>query len=338
MKAERVQMVYFFVLLIASLVLAGALAYPFLGALTVSVALAISFRPLFRRLINKLPERRGLAAGLTVLIIAICVIVPFSLIGVKIFNEIGDVYANLANDGDLSSRLPGLSNWLNRYAPGINFDLENYANRGIEWLFLNLNDIFSSAIRSLFNLFIIIITLFYLFRDGHRIRQAILRLSPLSDRQDSAILSHLEMTISSVVKGTIVIAIIQGLLAGIGFTFVGLSEPLLWALLATVASILPGFGTGLVFIPVIIYLALTGNFAGAVGLTIWGALVVGLIDNVLRPLLLERDINIHPLPLFLSVLGGLSLFGALGFILGPVILSFAVSLSHIYLEKGSSNN
>ncbi|MCX6712701.1 MAG: AI-2E family transporter [Candidatus Vogelbacteria bacterium] len=334
MKAERVQIIYFFIILIASLGLAAALAYPFLGALTVSLALAIAFRPLYRRLVKKLSGRRGLAAWLTILLIILIVIIPLSLIGIKVWNEIGNLYANLAgsNIGNITDRFPTVSHWLATNAPGVNFDLQSYAERGVEWLFLNLNALFSSALSLIFNLLIILVTLFYLFRDGHKFRQVLIRLSPLADKDDQTIISQLELTIGSVVKGTILIALVHGLAAGLGFTVFGVAEPILWAILVMVASILPGLGSSLVFIPLVIYLAYSGNYGAAIGLTLWGAIIVGSIDNVLRPFLLERDIKIHPLLILLSVLGGLSVFGVLGFILGPIILSFAVSLSQIYLS------
>jgi len=342
MQTEKIQEIFFFIILVASVVLAFSLAYPFLGALTISLSLAIAFRPMFRSFVRKFGGKRTPAAWLSLVVIILIVIIPLSLIGIKVFNEIGNLYISYLsgeNDGGLLNNLPASANdWLNKVAPGVNFDLQVYAEKGIEWLFTNLNDIFSSAIRIIFNLFIIFITLFYLFRDGNKFRQVIHRLSPLADKEDSAILGQLELTISSIVRGTIVIALLQGLLAGLGFYLFGLPEPVLWAILATIASILPGFGTGLVLVPLVIYLAMAGSYGNAIGLTIWGAVVVGLVDNLLRPLLLERAIKIHPLLIFLSVLGGLSIFGALGFILGPIILSFAFSLGHIYLSRDKKND
>lgn len=337
MKNERLQIIFFFVLLIASIALLLALAYPFIGALTISLTLAISFRFLFRKFVKKFGGQRGWAAGATILVIIFIVIIPLSLIGTKVFQEISDIYLNYTSDGTeqgILGQLSGTANgWLAKYFPGVNFDLQTYAQKGIEWMFMNLNDIFSSALKIVFNLFIIFITIFYLFKDGHKLRQTILRLSPLDNAESATVANQLEATINSVVKGTIVIAIVQGLLAGVGFSLFGISEPVLWAILTTIASILPGFGTGLVFLPMVIYLLTTGAYGSALGLAIWGTLIVGLIDNFLRPLLLEHDIKIHPLLIFLSVLGGLSMFGTLGFILGPLILSTAFSLSRIYQVK-----
>jgi len=342
MKTERLQYILFLILLIASIILLLSLAYPFIGALTISLTLAIAFRGLFRKFVKKFNGRRGLASGATIFAIIFIVIIPLSLIGTKVFTEISDLYLNYTNNGVEKNILGQLStnsnNWLTKYFPGTNFDLQIYAQRGIEWLFMNLNDIFSSALKIIFNLFIIFLTLFYLFRDGHKLKQIISRFSPLNNQENTTISTQLEITINSVVKGTIVIAITQGLLSGVGFSLFGISEPILWATIATLASILPGVGTGLVFIPLIIYLTATGSYGAAIGLTIWGLIIVGLVDNFLRPILLERDIKIHPLLIFLSVLGGLSMFGVLGFILGPIILSTTFSLGHIYKEKNGQKD
>jgi predicted PurR-regulated permease PerM len=337
MKNERLQIIFFFAIFIASIILMLTLAYPFIGAMVISLTLAISFRRLFRKFVKKFGGRRGLAATMTILIIIIVVIIPLSLIGTKVFQEISNVYLSYSADninGGFLSQLPQTTNaWLAKYFPGVNLDLQVYIQRGAGWLFSNLNNIFSSALKMIFNLFIIFITLFYLFKDGHKLRQLILRFSPLGNQESMIVTNQLELTINSVVKGTIVIAVVQGLLAGVGFALFGISEPILWAILTTIASILPGLGTSLVFLPLVIYLAATGTYGSAIGLALWGLVIVGLVDNFLRPFLLERDIKIHPLLIFLSVLGGLSIFGALGFILGPLILSTTFSLSHIYQEN-----
>lgn len=338
MKNERLQAILFFILLVVSIGLLLALAFPFLGALTIALTLAVSFRTVFRKLVKKFNGKRGPAAWVTILIIIIIVIIPLSLLGTKVFQEISDLYLTYTNDTGTQSGILGqlsetANSWLVKYFPGINFDLQTYVGRGVEWLFLNLNNIFSSALKLVFNLFIIFVTLFYLFKDGHKLRKTILRFSPMDDTGSAQVVGQMELTINSIVKGTIIIAILQGLLAGVGFSIFGISEPVLWATLTTIASILPGFGTGLVFLPMVIYLVSTGAYGPAVGLAIWGIAIVGLVDNFLRPFLLERDIKIHPLLIFLSVLGGLSMFGTLGFILGPLILSTAFSLSRIYQEK-----
>lgn len=336
MKTEQLQNIFFLTLLTASVALLLALAYPFMGALVVSLTLAIAFRSPFRKLVKKFKGKRGLAAIATIVIIIILVVIPLSLIGTKVFKEISILYQNYAIGGSQSSflgQITGSDSRLAKYFPGVNFDLQSYIGRGIEWLFTNLNEIFSSAIKIVFNLFIIFTTLFYLFRDGSKLRRSIIKFSPLTDNETDSVISQLELTINAVVKGTVIIAIIQGLLAGIGFSLFGISEPVLWGILATVASLLPGLGTGLIFLPMVIYLSVTGSYSSSIGLALWGILVVGLVDNFLRPFLLERDIKIHPLFIFLSVLGGLSLFGTLGFILGPLILSTAFSLTHIYQNK-----
>jgi predicted PurR-regulated permease PerM len=323
---------FFLSLLAASFILLAYLFYPFLGALTLALALAIAFRPVFRYFLRHWSGRRGLAAWGTILVILIIVIVPLFLIGIRVWGEIGGLYNEYLTGGVMGGFQSGpLAELVARYAPGISVDLPQFQARIIEWLFTNLNNIFSSIVGVAFNLLIIFITLFFLFKDGHRFKTALRRLSPLSDSQDRAIVDRLEDTINSVVKGTVLVALIQGLLTGFGFAIFGVQESILWGILGALTSIVPGVGTGMVFIPVVVFFAATGSYALAIKLTIWGVLVVGMIDNFLRPFLVERGVGIHPLFTLLSILGGLEIFGAIGLILGPIVLSFAVTLAQMYL-------
>jgi len=126
------------------------------------------------------------------------------------------------------------------------------------------------------------------------------------------------------------IAIIQGLLSGAGFFIFGVPNPALWGIIAAICALVPGFGTSLVLVPAIIYLFFAGTGAAAIGLALWGALLVGLVDNFLSPILMQRGINIHPLFILFSIIGGLAFFGPSGFIMGPLFLSLLFTLFDIY--------
>jgi predicted PurR-regulated permease PerM len=132
--------------------------------------------------------------------------------------------------------------------------------------------------------------------------------------------------------GTLFIALIQGLLAGVGFWIFGLPQPALWGTLTIITALVPVVGTALIWLPASIYLFSTGVTGMALGLFLWGAILVGSIDNFLRPKLIERYMKVHPFFILISVLGGLSLFGPLGFLLGPLVLSLILALLEIYPE------
>jgi predicted PurR-regulated permease PerM len=195
-----------------------------------------------------------------------------------------------------------------------------------------LGSVFSSIAFFSLNAFLFFISLFYLLRDGSGFKKAIISASPLSDSDDEAVFTRLENAVNSVIKGSLTIAVIQGTLVTLGFLVFGIPNSFLWGTLATVTALIPGLGTALVLGPGIIYLFLTGSQVAAFGLLIWGISAVGLIDNLIGPKLIGKNIQIHPLVILLAVLGGLAFFGPLGIFLGPLSAALFFSFLEIYMR------
>jgi predicted PurR-regulated permease PerM len=160
--------------------------------------------------------------------------------------------------------------------------------------------------------------------------QLLIKISPLPDSEDEIILNRMANAVRAVATGTLFLSLIQGTFAAIGFAIFGIPHPILWGTIATVGALMPGIGTSLVAAPAIIYLFVIGDTVPAIGLLIWSALVVGLVDNILGPYLIGRKSNMHPFIILLSVLGGIVVFGPLGFIVGPVIVALFLVLLEIY--------
>mgnify|MGYP001572074651 FL=1 len=179
-------------------------------------------------------------------------------------------------------------------------------------------------------IFIFLVALYYLFKDGDKLKTAVVSLSPLQDIHDETIFNKLEVTINSVIRGSLAIALIQGILTAIGFAIFGVPNATLWGSVAAIAALVPGIGTALVLLPAILYLYLSGETLSAVGLLLWGMTAVGLVDNFLGPKLVERGMQLHPFLILLSILGGISFFGPLGFLLGPLILGLLFALLEVY--------
>jgi predicted PurR-regulated permease PerM len=175
-----------------------------------------------------------------------------------------------------------------------------------------------------------ILSLFYFLRDGKKFIATIIDLSPLHDEFDKKIFSRIILAVNSVVRGSLIIGLIQGLLTGVGFYIFSAPSPVLWGTVAAVASLVPSIGTSLILVPAILFLFFTGQTINALGLIIWGGVAVGLIDNFLGPILIKRDIHIHPLLILLSALGGVAFFGPIGFLAGPVSLALLFALFDIY--------
>lgn len=299
---------------------------PFIGSLVLAFTLAVIFHPLYKQLRKALNNQRSLASLLTILIILIVVLAPLAALSIQVFQEGKDFYFNTLARGEVTleilDRIPLPDEW--------RYNVTEYLEQGLVWLLEHLGVVFSSVARVVFNLFISLIALYFLFKQGGELKARLVSFSPLSDKFDVDIINRLQNTVSSVIKGVIVVAIVQALLAGVGFTIFGIPSPALWAMLAMLAAFVPGVGTALVMVPAVLYLFFTGHTGAAIGLTIWGALAVGLIDNFLSPMLVGRGTKIHSFLILLSVLGGLALFGPLGFLLGPLLISFLFALLDIY--------
>jgi predicted PurR-regulated permease PerM len=258
----------------------------------------------------------------------------------QIYVESENLYFSLTDEGtrskfieSLNSLSQTLSNKLYNVFPAYNFDSLNvttYVQNFLEWSFANLDTIFSSITKFALQIFIMLFALFYLLKDGSKFKDSLVVLSPLADNHDEKIFSKIKQAIRSVVVGSLVVSFIQGVLMGLGFFIFGVPNPALWGSFAVVSALIPGIGTSLVLIPGVIYLFFASTSLHAFGLLIWGMIAVGLIDNYLGPLLVNRGVHIHPFLILLSVMGGLVFFGPIGFIAGPLIVALLFALLEIY--------
>ena len=335
---------YFFIgLLLAVIILASLIFLPFLTPLVIAAVLAVIFGPFHRWLLRVFfgnRERSSIAAMITLLIVCAVVLAPLLLIAGKIYTEIQFMYAYLTDESGRSQVIQSLNNastfvsdnFFGLYQ-GYSFDSLNiteWLQRGLEWMFANLDTLFTGAAKVVLAIFIMLLALFYFLRDGQELKRQLISLSPLGDDDDQRIFSKLEQAVYSIVAGSLAVGIIQGILTGIGFAIFGVPSPALWGSIAAVAALIPGIGTALVIVPAVLYLFFTGTTGAGVGLLIWGILAVGLIDNILGPILIKRGVKIHAFLILLSVLGGLVFFGPIGFVLGPMILALLFALLEIY--------
>jgi predicted PurR-regulated permease PerM len=182
----------------------------------------------------------------------------------------------------------------------------------------------------LLNLFVMLYAMFFFFRDGHKILERIFYYTPLSDEDEARMLSQLASITRATVRGTLVIGVIQGALAGTAFWVAGIEGAALWGTIMTILSIIPGIGAPLVWVPVVIVLFINGQYLTATLLLLWCGAVVGTIDNFLRPLLVGRDAKMPDLLILIGTLGGLFLFGPIGFIVGPIVCGLFLTVWDIY--------
>ncbi len=331
---NKIQQYFFLILFIGAILLMFYLIRPFLSSLVLAVSLAAVFRPIYRRLLQNVKGRKGIAAFLTIFIIVIVVLIPLILLGGLLLSEASTLYASLTLNGGsfgtLTHSIDSTEVYLQQFIPGISINVAHAAQYGLSWTLQHLNTFFSGFLNVLLGTFITLISLFYILKDGGRLKQNFILLSPLRNSYDEQIIEKISAAINSVIKGSLMIALVQGIIAALGMWLFGVGNPILLGALATVASLIPGLGTAVIVIPAILYLFFSGHTGSAIGLIVWGLAVVGLVDNFLNPYLLNRGMKLHPLFILISVLGGISLFGPIGFLLGPIILAFFFALLDIY--------
>ena len=310
--------------LVGTFVLAFFIFRPFLYALVLAMVFAVVFQPVHQKIMGFFRGQQGLAAFATILIVVVFVFTPLVFLGIQLFKEAEQLYFSLAN----GSGKDAILNVLNSLRS--DFNLDQYFKQGLDWLIQRLGSVFSGFAKIMASSFVFLITLYYLLKDGNKLKANIIALSPLSDTDDEAISKKLEMAINSVIKGSLLIALIQGAMTMIGFTIFGVPNAVLWGSVAAIAALIPGIGTALVFVPAIAFLFIQGETFYGICLVLWGMGAVGLIDNFLGPKLVGRGIHLHPLIILLSVFGGLVFFGPIGFLLGPLTATLLFALLDIY--------
>lgn len=340
MNVKTLQTVFFVVFLAGVALLFYLIAAPYVAAIFLALVTAALFKTLNAKILTKFGGRKNLASLVSVLLVLAIIFIPLAVLGHLLIKESATLYSETRGgkiSGDFfSPTVLRLEQAVESRMPGINLNLERflnvgpYAERGFVWLSANLASFFSGFFRLTISGFLYVMCLFYLFRDGRSLTKNILAWSPLFDVHDSLILSKISTTIVSVLRGQLMVGLIQGFLTGVGFWIFGVSHPVIWGSAAAVASLVPAVGTAFVNVPAVVYLLLIGRTFPALGLLIWAILAVGLIDNLLGPYLINRGVKIHPFLVLISVLGGISFFGPIGFIAGPVALSLLFALLELY--------
>lgn len=309
---------------------------PFFSPLVLAVVFAIVFQPIYQKILNYTGGRRGISAFITTIIIVTFIGVPLIFLGMKIFQETRELYASLIDGAGLNQLYIVLNGLMAKWQVvfhqqlAIPLNIDQRLKQGIEWAFLNMGFVFSGLTTIAIDAFIFFVALYYMLKDGTRLKHFILNLSPLTPADNETIFNKLKGAVVSVTQSNLLIASIQGLLAMVGFFIFKVPNPALWGSVTAIAALIPGFGTSLVFVPIILFLFFTQKIGFALGLLIWALLAVGLVDNFLSPKLVGRGVHLHPLIILLSVLGGIGFFGPIGFLMGPCTASLLFALLDIY--------
>lgn len=327
--------IFFYVILGASAYFVWQLFLPFIGALSLAAIIVIICNPLYEGILKRLPKKNKSIAALGALsFVVMAIVVPLGILTSLILSEAVSIYA-LFNSTDNTSFFYSLTKFesiIQTFIPTFQLDVANIVQQAASFFVENLVSLFTGTASTIFLFFLSIIASYYFFKDGKHFTTYLIKLSPLRDADDERILSRLATAVRSVALGSVSVAIIQGVLTAVGLTLFGFDRAILLGCVAAIGALVPGVGTAVVFIPAVGFLIYTGAYVPALLLGVWGALAVGLIDNLVGPYIVSRGNKVHPFLILLSVLGGILLFGPLGFILGPVILSLFIVLLELYNE------
>jgi predicted PurR-regulated permease PerM len=305
--------------------------FPVGGAVMWALFLAIVFWPMHQRC-RQVVKRPAIAALLTLVSIVAIVIVPLALVSASVVDEGSALYQRIRS-GELQPAtylqqvLDALPTWaqsvLQRF--GL-YDVPAMARRAgdllsgsSQFITSSLLGIGQNTLNFVVSFFIMLYVLFFLLRDGRQLANLIQEAVPLRPEQTRELLGQFVTVVRATVKGNVVVALIQGALGGLAFWVLDLPGPMLWGAFMALLSLLPAVGAALVWGPVALYKLFTGDLVGGIGLIVWGVLVIGLVDNLLRPVLVGRDTRMPDYLILVATVGGIGLFGLNGFVIGPVI-------------------
>lgn len=309
---------------------------PFLPAFALALALASITSPI-HNLIQKYFKHANLAAGLSVFLVAVAVVAPAVFLGRQIFREVERGVSEIRGqvkskdwrvELEQNPRLAAVLNWLETEV-----DLKSSADGIAGELPVYISNFLVGSGQAILQLLIAFFILFFFFRDKEKILQSIRELLPLSDKEADNFFIRLRDTLHASVNSLPIVAIVQGTLGGLMFWLLGLSAPIMWGFVMGIAGLMPFLGTWMIWLPAAIYLALSGGWIKALILLVWGFIAVSMIDNLLYPKLVGNRLHFHTLLIFIAFLGGVSVFGVVGIVLGPMVLAITSVLLEIWRER-----
>lgn len=341
---------FYSVTLLFILLLLGYLSYrimsPFFTVIAWAVVFSIVFYPVYA-FISRHIKIRAVSSAVTVMLILMIIIGPFTYLSVVLINEIKGVASNSdERQFDSVSRIlerPQVANLLDRISAYIGAEnmptkeviMENVKKIGsglIENLTIRITNIVSATIDFIFMIF----TIFFLLKDGPGFLLKIRDYMPFSEKHKDRLASQVKDMVVSTVYGGVAVAVIQGILGGTAFLVLGVKSPVLWGMAMSVMSFVPLLGTFAIWGPFAVYFLIQGQYLHGIGLLLYGVLVISMVDNILKPLIIGGRTKMHTILIFFSVFGGIKLFGMIGLIMGPLIMAIFLSVFEIFrnLEGG----
>lgn len=344
MKIDNFNTRYFFFLLFLSGVGVLIVFWPFMSAIMVAAVLAVVFYAMYRKLLLSLKGRETLAASLMCVLVGLLIVLPIVVVSSLVVVEVKNAYDQFISQPDaLKNVLKNVNIFLSHFNIPIlsetDFLNPNSASSDIQSISKTILSVAQKTYAQISNfvlwLFVMFFSFFYFLIDGKKILAKIIKLSPMRDEQEMMLAEHFDSISRATLKGTIILGFIQGLLGGIIFAITGIPSPVTWGVVMFILSVIPMVGAGLVWFPASIFLLMNGDTWQGITVLLFGVFVISTVDNLLRPRLVGRDAEMHPLLVFFSTVGGILKFGFFGFVIGPVVTALFLALIKIYEQEFS---
>ena len=336
------QNIYFMILIAIFGSLSLYIFYKFIVVLVLAYIFTTLIRPVYIKMctiLTKLPlvnkATDSLSALVTMILFVLVIITPITIILSRVVIDTQSVYESVITNGiDINFISDKVSTLSHRFSPSLNFNLNKIVETVSSFFVSNIGNIFSGTVDIALKSFLFLLAMFYFLKDGKQFGDFYTMISPLKKESDEKIFNSIKQSVNSIMLGSLTVAIAQGLITGLGLWVFGVPNPFFFGTLAGFLALIPGIGAPFVWAPAAIYLYFTRE-GSLVWLyqVIWGVFAVGLIDNFLGPKVMNKGIKIHQLFILLSIIGGISVFGPEGVILGPLILSLFVAVIKIWNEK-----
>lgn len=316
---------------------------PFWGAIFWAIALAVLFYPVYTWLNRKIKGKGTIASLITIHIAVLLVVIPLSILTLHIVNYATDVY-QAYDEGDLDAevlreeiedRFPRIPEMLERF--DIDFEtagdrLSDVISSSSQYIAQEAFSIGRSTLHFLISMILMLYLSFFFFRDGHHVAGMVEKAIPLGNKREKKLSERFVKVTRATIKSTFIVAAVEGALGGIILAILGVPGAVLWGFAMGILSLIPAVGAFLIWGPIAIYLFAIGDVVQAIILVAFGSIVIGLIDNFLRPMLVGRDVRLPDWLILLSILGGLSIFGVHGFVIGPILTALFVTLWDIFRQ------
>jgi len=343
MLKERIYTTLSLTIILVLLYLLYRMLYPFLTTIAWAMVLSITFYPLYRVLLKVL-KRPWLSSLITLVLILILIVGPFTYIVGNLIKDITDLYVTIEKRGfeaiaelQKHPKIEDLFEKIKSYKMFEDFDFREGAVNTLKeigkYISQNISNLFKNAVILIVNFVIMCFTIFYFLKDGNALADYIKSLLPFTESQKERLEERVKEMVVAAIYGGVAVGIAQGMLGGIAFYFLGISSPVFWGTTMAFFSLVPLFGTFLIWGPAGLILILSGNYGKGIGLLLYGALVISSVDNIIKPFVIGGRTRMHILLVFFSVLGGIRFFGFLGFILGPLITALCFSLLEMHRHE-----